>query len=193
MRHRPPRLAGHKPQPLLQRQVVHLVDHAVDVIRQFGATLADACVVVCQRRRTVDQLDQVTYRKAPAGQLQQHGVVRVEQALCRCSGCQITHTISKKAQGPARRNRRVELAHRTGCGVTRVDEGLVGLAASGDALQLRRIQLIEIVAPHVHLAAHFKHGRCVCRQAQRNLPNGPDVACDVFPVFAVTAGGGLHK
>ena len=53
---------------------------------------------------------------------------------------------------------------------------------------------LEVVAPHVDLAAHFQHGAGASGgQAQRNLPDRADVLRHVLADLAVAAGGGLHQ
>ncbi len=85
---------------------------------------------------------------------------------------------------------RIELAHRAGSGVARVDEGLVA------ALALAGIEALEIVAPHVDLAAHFEHvghGAADGPQAEGDLADGADVLRNVFAGGPVAARGGLDQ
>ena len=67
-----------------------------------------------------------------------------------------THAIGEKTQRPLGGNRRVELAHRTGGSIARVDKGLLALFSGGDAQALAGVERLEIVAAHIHLAAHLE-------------------------------------
>jgi hypothetical protein len=83
--------------------------------------------------------------------------------------------------------RRVELAHRAGGGVARVDEGLAALLA------LALVQALEVVAAQVDLAAHLQHRGALALQPQRDLADGADVLRHVLAGLAVAARGGLHQ
>ena len=69
----------------------------------------------------------------------------------------LAHAIGKKAQWPLGGNGRVELAHGTGGGIARVDEGFLALVAMRNARALALVERLKIVAPHIDLAAHFQH------------------------------------
>ena len=103
-----------------------------------------------------------------------------------CRG-DVPQPVGKKLQWSLGRNGRVQLAHGTCCGVARVDEGFQACVA------LAFVQRVKVVAAHVHLAAHFQHGRCAGAQTQRNLAHGADVLGDVFTPFPITARSGLHQ
>ncbi len=133
----------------------------------------------------------------------------------------LAQAVGEKAQPPLGRQRGIELAHRAGGGVARVDEGLGGLVAGGHALAHDLVQALEIVAAHIDLAAHFEQrrhagsgfaagppqgetsplggqrstrsGKRGGDQTQRDLADGADVVRDVFAGFAVAARGGLHQ
>ena len=85
------------------------------------------------------------------------------------------------------------MAHGTSCSVAWIDKGFFTLGARGNALTLPLIQCLEVVAAHVHLAAHFEHGRCVGWQAQWNLSDGADVGGDFFARFTISTGGRLKQ
>jgi len=118
--------------------------------------------------------------------------------------CQLAQAIGEKAQRPARRDGGIQLADRTRCGVARVDESLFAEFA------LARIERLEVVAPHVDLAAHLQDGghrpgaadgpRRTTRtgridelQHQRDLPDRAHVLGDVLAGLAVAARGGQHQ
>jgi hypothetical protein len=48
--------------------------------------------------------------------------------------------IGEEAQRPLARDRRIELPHRAGGGIARIDEGLLVLRALGDLLALQLVQ-----------------------------------------------------
>ena len=107
--------------------------------------------------------------------------------------CDVAQAIGKKTQGPLGGNARIELAHGTRCSVAWIDKGFFALGACGDALALPLIQRLEVVAAHVHLAAHFEHGRRIAGQAQRNLSDGSDVGRDLFARFTISPSGRLNQ
>ena len=105
----------------------------------------------------------------------------------------LAYAIGVKAQGPLGGNGRVQLAHRAGRGIARVDKGFL----SGRPLAL--VERLKISAAHVDLSAHLQQRRRRQRpgragiQAQGNLPDGADVLGHVLTRFAVSAGGRLHQ
>ena len=64
---------------------------------------------------------------------------------------------------------------------------------------LALVERLEVVAPHVDLAAHLEHRRDRQRagspgiEAQRDLADGADVLRHLLALLAVAAGGGLHQ
>jgi hypothetical protein len=105
----------------------------------------------------------------------------------------ISQAVGEEAQGPPRRHRRVELAHRAGGCIARVDEGLLVLRARGDQGALALVQCLEIVAADVDLAAHLDDRRVNADEAQRNLPDRADVLRHVFASLAIATCRGLHQ
>ena len=122
VRHRPARLARHEAEPLLQRELVDLVDHAVDVERQRVALGARSL----RRTRPGPRRRCTTARSSLDRQAQPRQ--RVEQRRCawpaRPSPAPRRGRRRRSVSGRCARDRRVELAHRAGGGVARVDEGL---------------------------------------------------------------------
>jgi hypothetical protein len=189
VRHRPARLAADEAEPLLQRAIVDLVDHAVDVERQRVALLADAAM---ERDQAVGACDD----GALLVDRQPHRGERIdERAVGRRNSpaAHLTDAVGEELQRPLRRDRRVVLAHRAGGGIARVDEGLLVLRALGDQLALALVQRIEVVAPDVDLATHLEHRRRRAAQAQRDLLDRSDVLRDVLAGLAVAARRGLHE
>ena len=153
VRHRPARLAAHKAQALLQRQCVDLVDHAVNVIGQLVAQRTDALVKGDQAVGAQRGTGEFGHRETPGLEREQQFHMRAY----RQRAAHLAHAIGKKAQRPLGGNGRVELAHGTGGGVARVDEGFLALVAMRNARALALVERLKIVAPHIDLAAHFQH------------------------------------
>ena len=125
VRHRPARLARDEAQPLLQRHAVDLVDDAVDVERQRVALRTHRLVEGDQPGRTLRH-------RAVGAHRQPEGRQRVQRAAVRgrlLPALQFAQPVGEEAQRPLRGDGRVELAHRAGRGVARVDEGLLALVA----------------------------------------------------------------
>ena len=131
---------------LLQCQVVDFVHHAVDVIWQLPPLRADLLVI---RQQSIHALDYPTlagHRQVQRRQLLHGGSMRRGHfpAIHRANA------IREKMQWPRRRDARIKLAQRTGCGVARVGEFLVAACA------LLGIECFEIGLKHQHFAAHFE-------------------------------------
>ena len=104
-------------------------------------------------------------------------------------GRDLAQTIGKERQRALGRDLGIELAHRACRRIAWVGKSL----ATGS--QLAFVELFQIGTHHVHLAAHFHHGRHLrtCGQRQRNLANGADIVGDVLAHLAITTRGGLHQ
>ena len=191
--HGPARFARHVTQLLLQGQVVHLVDHAVNVKGQKVPLGRDALVEGHQSGRALHLRGLLGHGKAPGLELLQELEMRAPRRSPLGRRGDVTQTIGKKAQRAFSRNPRIELAHRAGGGVARVDEGFLALVARRDALALAFVQGLEIVSAHVDLAAHLQHGRRIAGQTQGDLTDGADVARDFFARFAITPGRRLNQ
>ena len=119
VRHRPARLAAHEAQALLQRAVVDLVDHAVDVEGQRVALGAHRLV-------EGDEAFGALHSSAVLAHRQAHGLQRVEQRAVRgrhAPALHVAQAVGEEAQGPLGGHGRVELAHRAGAalrGLTKV-------------------------------------------------------------------------
>ena len=104
----------------------------------------------------------------------------------------LTHPVSKKAQGTLRSNGRIELAHCASGRVARVDEGFLASFTLRNFAALALVERIKIIAAHVDLAANFQHRWCMV-QLERNLPNRADIVCDLFALLAIAPCGRLHQ
>src|SRR5690606_9251695 len=101
--------------------------------------------------------------------------------------------IGKEPKGTLRGNAGVVLTHRA-CGrVARVHEGFFALGARGDSVALAFVERVKIVAAHVDLATHFKHGWHIRRQTQRYRLHGAHVVRHVLTHFAVTTRGRQYQ
>ena len=69
----------------------------------------------------------------------------------------LTHAVGKKAQGTLRSNRRVQLSHRSGRRIARVDKGFFTPRTLCDFESLPFVEGVKIIATHVDLATHFQN------------------------------------
>ena len=186
VRHGPARLAALEAQAALPVEAVELVDHAVDVEGQGVALGLHRAVEGHQLVGTLADAAPIVHRQAPLLQPRDH--LAVPRKGGQAHG--LAQAVGVEAQRPRGRDGGVELAHRAGGGVARVDIRLFA------ALTLLRVQALEVIAAHVDLAAHLQHrGQRVGRalQPQRDLADGADVLRHVFAGLAVAARGGLYQ
>ena len=158
VRHGPAWLAGDKAQGALQIEPVDLVHRAVNVKRQLVALGTQALVKRQQICSTQSNAGKRGDRKTPQFQGLQPFKVGGQLWPAVCGEGHLAQAIGKKAQRALRSNGRVKLAHRTRCGVARVDKGFFALGTVGNFLPLAFVQRVEVVAAHVHLASHLQHG-----------------------------------
>ena len=127
VRHRPARLARDEAEPLLQRAAVDLVDHAVDVEGQRVALSRDRAM---ERDQPVRAL-RPRARSASTGKPHRRAARRATRCAwpARAQPSHLAQAVGEEAQRPLCGDRRVELAHRAGGGVARVDEGLLALGS----------------------------------------------------------------
>ncbi len=187
VRHRPARLARAEAQLALQRQRIDLVDHAVDIERQAVALGADGGVKLHQPFAAHHRCTLLADRKAEGDQCVEHAGMRLGHPA---PAGRLAQAIGEERQRALGGHLRIELAHCAGGGVARVDEGLLA------AFALAGVEALEIVAPHVDLAAHFEHvghGTVDGPQAERDLADGADILRDVFTGGTVAARGGLDQ
>jgi len=173
----PTRRARDEPHGGLLRIVVELVDHAVDVVRQTVALRADLCVIRQQARRSTRGIRLGRHRKAEFAQALQRLRVpcRKREALVH------TQRVGEKRQRPLRGDRRIELSQRAGGAVARVGQRLFAMR------QRAFVEFFKAGARHVHLAAHFQHGRCGAAQVQRDGTDGADIGGYIFAAGTIAA------
>ena len=179
MRDRPARAARDEAEAILPVEPVDLVDHAVDVIAERGALLADLAV---EFEDVVDILAEPGPRiDDEAGLVHplQHAVLGVRRTLAH-----LAPGIGKEFQRPRRGDRNVLLAQRTRRRIARIGEHRV----VGFGLLL--VQLEKILLEHVDFAAHFAGRRNIAAlQRVRNILDGADIGGDVLAGKTVAAGG----
>ena len=98
-------------------------------------------------------------RKTPQFQGLQQGEMRSKLGPTFRGWRDLTHTISKETQGSIGCDGGVELAHRAGGRIARVDKRLLTLVTPGTAFALARIECIKVVTAHVDLATHLQYRR----------------------------------
>jgi len=141
-----------KPERILEKQAVHLDDHAVDLEGQLLAFLAEFPEI---RVDTIlaDHLAQIGHGQAQGAQAGHGGAVGGPVGPTAFAPILTAQGIGKKGQRPGRGDLRVELTHGAGGGISRVGEDL------GAMFPLAFVEFVEILAGHDHFAAHFKQTR----------------------------------
>ncbi len=183
VRDRPARAARHEAKAILPVETVDLVDHAVDVVAERGAVIADLAI---EFQDIVDALAQLGARiddKAGPVHPLQHAGLRIGRPLAH-----LAPGIGEEFQRPRRGDRDILLAQRARRRIARIGEHrVVGLG-------LPPVQLEKILLEHVDLAAHFAgRGNVAAFQRVRNVLDGADVGGDVLSFKTVAAGRGAHQ
>ncbi len=181
--HREPRRARHETERLLIVELVDLVDHPVDRVRQLVPLLAHAPV-------KAEQPGQPSHRGAVRGHRQavvrdpvQNLAVTLQR---RAAG--VPQTVGEKTQRALGGQFRIELPHGPRSGVAGVGELLFSPFA------LARVHPLEIRLVHDDLPAHLdRGGRPRAAQPERDRAHRPQIRGDVLPGVAVTPGGALHE
>src|SRR5438445_621293 len=170
-------------EPHLPIEPVHLVDHAIDGVRKPVARLSHLPVIAEQPFGALHQLALLRYAKPeldePRKRLRLPAPARLRGAA---------DGIGEEPERPRRGHARIELAHRAGGGVARVDVLLFS------QLALARVEGVEVAAVHRDLAAHLELARVRgLRQAQRDRAQRTQVGGDVLACSAVAARGSLGE
>ena len=174
---RPARLARHVAELALPAEIIHLVNHAVDIERQPLALGTNARVILHQALGAMDDRAALVHRHA-------EGLDRVQQlAVPAGQPHAVDHAVAVRGKGqrPLCGDLRVELAHRAGRGIARIDEQLLA------QLGLAPVHALEGGARHVDLAAHFEHVGRFALEHERDAVDRAHVCGDVFAHFAVAA------
>ena len=117
---RPARRAADEAEPALQREVVDLVDHAIDVVAEAGAFHSDLRLEGRGLGLAVQLARQRVHLEPPVAQTLQIVPVRIGNRLAR-----LALGIGEQRQRPLRGDARIELAQAAGGGVARVGEHLL--------------------------------------------------------------------
>ena len=178
MRDRPARAARDEAEPVLPVEPVHLVDHAVDVIGQTRALLADLAVIIQQIIDVGAQRHQRIDDEACSVQPLHHAELGIFRHVAH-----LAPGIGEEFQRPRRGDGDILLAQRAGGRVARVGEH--GLAR----FLLLPVQLEEILTQHIDLAAHFADRRdMTALQSMRHVMDGADILGDILADITVAAG-----
>ena len=190
MRHSPTRLARDKAKLVLQGQIIDLINHTIDVVRQSIALCRDAFMKSNEPQGTLDALGLAGNRKAPSLECLQQIKMCLKRCLLMGPAQDLTQAIGKKTQRPLRCNVGVELSNGTGCCIAWIDKGFFSFGAFCNFLKLAFIQRIKIIAAHIDLTAHLQdlwQALHSCRNLKWNLSNGFDVVRHIFAIFAIAA------
>ena len=183
VRNRPARAARNEAEAILPVEPVDLVDHAVDVVAERGALLADLAV---EFQDGVDILAKLRPRiddKAGLVHPLQHAVLGIGRTLAH-----LAPGIGEEFQRPRRGDRNVLLAQRARRRIARIGEHRV------IGFRLLLVQLEKILLEHVDFAAHFAGRRNMAAlQRVRNILDGADVGGDVFAGKTVAARRGADQ
>ena len=116
----PARGPGHETELLLQCYVVHLVDHAIDLVGQLAAAGQDVVVEGLTTGSALLELHLGAERQPPGLELVEASEVGVPQLVAAYA-----HAIGVEAQGAAGGDAGIKLAQTAGGGIARVDEHLL--------------------------------------------------------------------
>jgi len=117
VRDRPARRTRDKAKALLKIETVDLVDDTVDVVAKIGALAFDAAIEFQNLVRRIAAAHQRIDLEAPVFERLQHVPLRIGGHLAR-----LAPGIGEEMERPRRCHRRIELAHRPGRRVARIDE-----------------------------------------------------------------------
>ncbi len=182
MRHRPARGARDEAEPLLQRQIIDLVDDAVDVIAERRPLLFDGMILREHLRRGAAKLGQPKIgRQAEAV----HGLDGAE--LGRSEGlAHFAPGVGEKLQGPLGGHARIELTQGASGKVARI--GVDRLAGG----RLARVERGKVGMAHVDFAARLEDLRRALKALWDRFDNA-HVRGHVLAFVTVAARGRLDE
>ena len=181
MRERPAGRGGAEPEPGLQREGVHLVDDAVDVIAERRALRLDLGVMGQHVRRAVAEPGQRVGLEAERAQ----PVDRAHLGVGQRRG-ELSPGIGEEAERPGAGDRGIELPERARRRVSGIGEGL------GARGLLPVVERGEIGVAHVDLATDLEHlGRAF--QLGRDVVDRAGVCGHVLARLPVAAGRRLQQ
>ena len=181
VRDRPARRARDEAEPLLQREIIDLVDDAVDVVAERRALFFDRAIVRQHLRGRMAELGQGIGRQAEAAhRLDGAELGRSERLADFAPG------VGEKLQRPLGGHARIELAQRAGGEIARI--GVDWLAGG----RLARIERGKVGVAHVDFAARLENlGRAL--EALRDRFHHAHVGGHVLAFVAVAARRRLHE
>ena len=179
----PTRMMAGRTQADLIGDPVDLEDHAVDLVGQRVAAATQVVEIGTTAVRSLDLMQLLRYRDAPAGEPLQHRVLtlaRVERERA--------PSIAAETQGTRGCDAWIELTQAPSRRIAWIGEGALA-PLGGISVESR-----EPLACHIDLAAHLEHrGPVLADQAQRHALDGAHVRGDILAGRAVAAGRGLHQ
>ena len=176
----PARCARHEAEPLLQAEVIHLIDDAINVVGQFGAPRRKRHIVGFTGCNPGHHFRFGVDAQAPAVQTLQHLGVTAGQLAALIQA----NTVATHLQGTAGRDTGIQLTQAARRCVARIDEGLLA------ALARFPVQLLEPGAGQVDFASHLEQfWKTTAAQAQRHRGDSAHIVSNVLTGAAVTPGG----
>ena len=180
---RPARCLGHKAEPCLIIEPVHLIDHAVYLIIEIRPVFGDVPVA---NKTFIERLAAGKKRAdghAPAGDGADDLALRRTRNMARRAPA-----MGPEFERPLRRYARILLAERAGSGIARIGEQLA------PGLFLRCIERREIGFAHINFATNFKDIRDIlASQSLRNSGDMGDIGSDILAHLPVPPRGRQHQ
>ena len=182
VRDSPSRRARDEAEALLIREIVDLVDDAVDIVAERRALLFDVAIMRDHLIGGMTKLRQFVGDETRVMQEVEHAFLRIRRHVRH-----FAPGIGEEAQQPLRRHAGVDLAQRTRRRIARI--GVDHLSR----LRLPFVQLGEIGAVHVDFAARFQDGGRFALQFVRNFGNRAHIGRHILALEPVAARRGLHE
>lgn len=181
-RRRPARRAACETETFLKRQIVDLVDHAVDIIGQLGPFQRDPVEKRLSFRDACQLCGKRIDRETPCAKL-----VKIGGMGCSDRSGRKPHGVGKQGKRTTGRHLGIKLAQGTRCGIARVGEQLVSRSF------LRGIDGEKFFLPQKNFATDFDQIRRFTPQTERDAFQCLQIGGDVFAFRAVAACGAACK
>jgi len=175
-----PRRARNEPQASLLREIVDLVDNAVDLERQIRPLLAQRPVIVQQSLEPAYYLALAAHGNLETGDHLHQRAMR--RGLPDSPPVGVADAVGKKRKPLPRGDSRIQSAQTAGRRVPGIDEDLLA------ALRLCLVQRLEVALQHQDLAADLQaRWNSVSGKAQGNRLDRPQVGGHVLAGIAIAA------